>query len=124
MLFLCYFFLDFNPDDYCMYRLTLEFSPLGYNTASFTAIGQDKESQVKDLDLGIAFVSIANEVFPAVVLSSKGGERVGVKMEYYSGLWSSGGGFKGGSKGGVMTDSSRQAPSGDGTQQSQACVIL
>ena len=90
--------------------MTLDFSPLGYNTASFTAL--DPGSKVKELDLGIAFVGLASELKPAVAFSKKSGEKVGVKMEYYAGPW------------GMDRNGVKMQGKEAGQQQSQACALL
>ena len=62
------------------------------------------------------------------MLSSKGGGKVGIKMEYYAGPWTSGGVSKGGSTGGAKGTPSAGLSGADVSSnrahQSQSCVIL
>jgi len=60
----------------------LDFSPLGNNTASFTAHLNKKDQQ--DQELGVAFISLPSKVLPTVVMK---GNAQRLRMEYISGPW-------------------------------------
>ena len=75
-------YLAFDQDEVTAYTMILDFSPLGHNTASFTAHLQGKSQP--DQELGIAFISLPAKVLPTVVMK---GNTQKLRMEYVSGPW-------------------------------------
>lgn len=99
----------FDQDKVISYTMTLDFSHLGHNTASFTAHLQGKNQP--DQELGIAFISLPAKVLPTVVMK---GNTQRLRMEYVSGPW------KGVSDSSVQTVDNKSEP----RVKSEICIIL
>ena len=78
-------FSAFDQKQVVAYTMTLDFTPQGNNTASFTAHLDTKDKQTREL--GIAFISLPPQVLPAVVIK---GTNQKLRMEYTAGPWRGG----------------------------------
>lgn len=105
---------DFNAEEYTHYRLTIDFGNLGYNCCSFSALRMTKNSKSQEVDLGIAFVNMADELYPSVVIAASEQVKHSVKMEYHAGSWTPN----------VKRTLSSNSDADEDPQRSRACAIL
>src|SRR6218665_1511358 len=87
------FLLGFDCQEFNIYRMTVAYVSMNCSSVSFEIVR--KKSSDQTIDLGMAFINVPTNVYPAVMIRPPKRKNVNSKtttvtMEYYSGSWNPG----------------------------------